>query len=219
MGGGKEKEPRKEQPSSKARIIAVEYRGQAGGATSLQPVLIGDNYNQELYQLVNKEIVNTKEKLERVLAGKLDNPELSRAKHPRPGVIERSSRELKQIGRMQAPLFEERLRILSGEMPGKITIYQTPDGDVSRVEVSRLNEQETRVWQPINIASRKIKSEEALSLIVEAFVQLSQKRNGHESVRAELGTDLKDRYINFLKRNEELEPVMGNAFRAMREFL
>jgi len=120
---------------------------------------------------------------------------------------------------MQAPLFEERLRILNGEMPGKITIYQTPDGDVSRVEVSRLNEQETRVWQPINDASRKIKSDEALGLIVEAFVQLSQKRNGHESVRAELGTDLKDRYINFLKRNEELEPVMGNAFRAMREFL
>ncbi len=219
MGGDKEKEPRKEQPSSKARIIAVEYRGQAGGATSLQPVLIGDNYNQELYQLVNKEIVNTKEKLERVLAGKLDNPELSRAKHPRPGVIERSSRELKQIGRMQAPLFEERLRILSGEMPGKITIYQTPDGDVSRVEVSRLNEQETRVWQPINIASRKIKSEEALSLIVEAYEQLSEVRNGYETGHPELGTNLKERYISFLKQNEPLEELMGNALRAMRENL
>lgn len=229
MGGGKERKGGKEDFTSNARIMAIEYKSDSA-VTQLKPVIVGGGYNQEIGHLIDGEIKSINDKLED-LREKGNASDIKKAKHPRPGATTRSSRELRDIDINEwqnywqtkkntlIPIYEENLRILRGEMPGKITLHQNTEGAIDRVEISRMNERETRLWRPINEASRTVASTEGLGMIVEAFEQYSV-RDGFETGRPELGSDLKDRYIQFLKQlNGPSVDVMGNAFRAMRENL
>lgn len=214
MGGGKERESGKEDLTSKVRIVAIEYTG--AGTTPLMPVLIGKDFNPELTKLIEKEIKTTENEIKQVLAGKLGDPALSRAKHGRPGARKRSQRELREIGKTLVPLYEERLRILKGETAGKITVCLDPAGNVVKVSTTRMSEEEAYKWQPIFDASRKITDEKALGLIVEAYEDLTQNRGENKTGQPSYSADFRGRVNKFLDENETLEEELASLFSTIR---
>jgi hypothetical protein len=195
------------------RVAAVIIREKDSERESqVALVALGSNFNPVWTDFIAEHAKGLEKRLSEIKVGHLRR-ELKNSNHAGPGAEGRSSREITDIVNNQIKTYSSDLSILEGRSMGPITIYLDNKGKPEKVTVGRFSQEELReVWRPIQRASDKAHTPEAISLLVESY-SLSSEGKLDDSDESD---SFFDRYSSFLEVNFELENDFGGALRAIR---